>query len=203
MLCRKLVSEGVAVLDLWIYHAGDGEGGVEGSVTQLSCTSGMQISGEYIKAWKQKGWGGVGWGGGASELAVGRGAPGGCQLRGVEGWLRRVPWQKRERTKEIVKRSCSTALISNFGLITAALYKSFEISLFKQSADRCQCLFRTNLWLPLQKASESGGRQRQRHTSVRRLLGRHTSSWQMGCAAFKGALVHNIFFFLLAIFTSG
>lgn len=62
MLCRKLVSEGAAVLDLWIYHAGDGEGGVEGSVTQLSCTSGMQISGEYIKAWKQKGWGGVGWG---------------------------------------------------------------------------------------------------------------------------------------------
>lgn len=131
---------------------------------------------------------------GEGRIGAGRGAPWGCQLRGVEGWLRRVPWQKRERMKEIVKRSCSTALISKFGLITAALYKSFEISLFKQSADRCQCLFRTNLWLPLQKASESGGRQRQWHTSVRRLLGRHTSSWQMGCAAFKDALVHNFFF---------
>lgn len=54
--------------------------------------------------------------------------------------------------EETEKRHCSTALISNFGLITAALYKSFEFSLFKQSTESCQCLFRMNLWLPLQKA---------------------------------------------------
>lgn len=49
MLRRKLVSEEVAVLGLEIYHSADSEGGLKVSVTLLSCTQGMPISGEYIK----------------------------------------------------------------------------------------------------------------------------------------------------------
>lgn len=109
------------------------------------------------------------------------------------GWrvIKKGALTERERKTVIEKRRCSTALISNFGLITAALYKSFEIPLFKQSAESCQCLFRANLWLPLQKASESSETQRQ-WESIRRLLARHTSLQQMGCAAFIGALVQSV-----------
>lgn len=122
MLHRKLVSEEVTVLDLWINHKEDREGGVEVSVTLLSCTQGMPFFWRIYQRVNKARWG-------PWELAAWRGVLWEWQVWWVEGWLRRVLWQS-ERGKKIEKRHCSTSFISNFGLIAAALYKSFEIPLW-------------------------------------------------------------------------
>lgn len=121
-----------------------------------------------------------------------RGASGCGSSAEVEGWLRRCPDREKERKKGIEKRCCSTALISNFGLITAALYTSFEIPLFKHFAESCQCLFRANLWLPLQKGEDRRVVRHRQWEYIHFVLAPHTSLWQMGCAAFIGALVRSI-----------
>lgn len=145
MLHRKLVSEEVTVLDLWINHTGDSEGGVDGSLTLLSCTQGTPDFWR-IHQRVEKERRGARRAGSLQRCAVG--------MAGLLCWrvIKKGALTERGRAEEIEKRHCSTALIPNFGLITAALYKSFEISLFKRFAESCQCLLRTNLWLPLQKA---------------------------------------------------
>lgn len=77
-------------------------------------------------------------------------------MAGLLGWrvIKEGAMTQRRRKKEIEIRRCSTALISNFGLITAALYKSSETPLFRQSAESCRCFFGTKSLITITKGAD-------------------------------------------------
>lgn len=113
MLHRKLVSEEVTVLDLWINHGGDSEGGVEGSVTHAALLHSRHADFWRIHQRANEVGGGLLW-----ALAARRGVQQGWQVCWVEGWLRGLLWQEGESRD----RDGEKILFSNFGLITAALW---------------------------------------------------------------------------------
>lgn len=146
MLHRKLVSEEVTVLDLWINHRGDSEGGLEGSVTLLSCTQSMSISGEYIKERIKKGGSHESWQPG-ERCAMG--------MAGLLGWrvIRKGAMTEKGKRRRHWEKMFYSSHLRLWIHYNRSLYKTFEIPLFKQYAESCQCLLRVKLWLPLQKAT--------------------------------------------------
>lgn len=143
MLHRKLVSEEVTVLDLWINHGGDSEGGVEGSVTHAAL-----LHSRHADFWRihQR------VNGGGADVSAGSPERCAAGLAGLLGWrvIKRAAMTRRGGGGGARDRDGEKILFSNFGLITAALWNpTFQTIRWKLPVSG---------WLPLQKTGESAER---------------------------------------------